>query len=217
MQFEPLNFQIGASNVRRDRINLLLIAVFLQHLYSIHLADQSEDCTMQLADHIRVSYFSFIFKDFCTIIKAMSDLKLYLLFVLVQFTQSALDCMAVEVGRLRAFLHAGQEKADLAVLLKDLETSCSDIRQFCKKIRRRMPGTDAPGIPAALNFGPQVKTAADFIRTYSNASGILLLNLFFLPDAGVRHAFRLQETPDLGGGSAAGGGSSRSSDDVTSG
>lgn len=73
-----------------------------------------------------------------------------------QFTQSALDCMAVEVGRLRAFLHAGQEKAPLAVLLRDLETSCSDIRQFCKKIRRRMPGTDAPGIPAALSFGPQV-------------------------------------------------------------
>ncbi|MEQ2268932.1 Dynactin subunit 1, partial [Xenotaenia resolanae] len=98
---------------------------YYQHLYSIHLADQNEDCTMQLADHIR-------------------------------FTQSALDCMAVEVGRLRAFLHTGQEKADLAVLLKDLETSCSDIRQFCKKIRRRMPGTDAPGIPAALNFGQQV-------------------------------------------------------------
>ncbi|XP_034714120.1 dynactin subunit 1 isoform X5 [Etheostoma cragini] len=98
---------------------------YYQHLYSIHLADQDEDCTMQLADHIR-------------------------------FTQSALDCMAVEVGRLRAFLHAGQEKADLAVLLKDLETSCSDIRQFCKKIRRRMPGTDAPGIPAALDFGQQV-------------------------------------------------------------
>lgn len=77
----------------------------------------------------------------------------------VQFTQSALDCMAVEVGRLRAFLHAGQEKANLAVLLKDLETSCSDIRQFCKKIRRRMPGTDAPGIPAALSFGQQVTMA----------------------------------------------------------
>nr|XP_057933496.1 dynactin subunit 1 isoform X2 [Doryrhamphus excisus] len=98
---------------------------YYQHLYSIHLAEESEDCTMQLADHIR-------------------------------FTQSALDCMAVEVGRLRAFLHAGQEKADLAVLLKDLETSCSDVRQFCKKIRRRMPGTDAPGIPTALSFGPQV-------------------------------------------------------------
>lgn len=63
------------------------------------------------------------------------------------------------MGRLRAFLHAGQEKADLAVLLKDLETSCSDIRQFCKKIRRRMPGTDAPGIPAALSFGQQVTMA----------------------------------------------------------
>lgn len=54
---------------------------------------------------------------------------------------------------------AGQEASDLAILLKDLETSCSDIRQFCKKIRRRMPGTDAPGIPAALGFGQQVGSA----------------------------------------------------------
>ncbi|MGH0159060.1 UNVERIFIED_CONTAM: hypothetical protein FKN15_067205 [Acipenser sinensis] len=76
--------------------------------------------------------------------------------VFLHFTQSALDCMGVEVGRLRVFLHTGQEAADLAVLLKDLETSCSDIRQFCKKIRRRMPGTDVPGIPAALTFGPPV-------------------------------------------------------------
>ncbi|KAK1175398.1 dynactin subunit 1-like isoform X9 [Acipenser oxyrinchus oxyrinchus] len=98
---------------------------YYQHLYSIHLTEQPEDCTMQLADHIK-------------------------------FTQSALDCMGVEVGRLRVFLHTGQEAADLAVLLKDLETSCSDIRQFCKKIRRRMPGTDVPGIPAALTFGPPV-------------------------------------------------------------
>ncbi|XP_077136512.1 dynactin subunit 1 isoform X2 [Ranitomeya variabilis] len=98
---------------------------YYQHLYSIHLADQPEDCTMQLSDHIK-------------------------------FTQSALDCMGVEVSRLRAFLHLGQETSDFAVLLKDLETSCSDIRQFCKKIRRRMPGTEAAGIPAALRFGPQV-------------------------------------------------------------
>ncbi|XP_063165753.1 dynactin subunit 1 isoform X1 [Candoia aspera] len=98
---------------------------YYQHLYSIHLADQAEDCTMQLADHIK-------------------------------FTQSALDCMGVEVCRLRSFLQTGQEVSDFAILLRDLETSCSDIRQFCKKIRRRMPGTDAPGIPAALGFGQQV-------------------------------------------------------------
>ncbi|XP_029415283.1 dynactin subunit 1 isoform X9 [Nannospalax galili] len=98
---------------------------YYQHLYSIHLSEQPEDSTMQLADHIK-------------------------------FTQSALDCMSVEVGRLRAFLQGGQEATDIALLLRDLETSCSDIRQFCKKIRRRMPGTDAPGIPAALAFGPQV-------------------------------------------------------------
>lgn len=74
----------------------------------------------------------------------------------LQFTQSALDCMVVEVARLRAFLSSGQESSGLAVLLKDLDISCSDIRQFCKKIRRRMPGTDVAGVPAALRFGPEV-------------------------------------------------------------
>lgn len=101
---------------------------YYQQLYSVHLSDQPEDCSMQLADHIK-------------------------------FTQSALDCMGSEVGRLRAFMQAGQEGAELSVLLKDMDTSCGDIRQFCKKIRRRMPGTDAPGIPAALTFPPQVGEA----------------------------------------------------------
>ncbi|XP_030018057.1 dynactin subunit 1-like isoform X4 [Sphaeramia orbicularis] len=98
---------------------------YYQQLYSVHLAEHTEDCTVQLADHIK-------------------------------FTQSALDCMGVEVARLRAFLAAGQESSCLAVLLKDLDTSCSDIKQFCKKIRRRMPGTDVVGVPAALNFGTQI-------------------------------------------------------------
>uniref|UniRef100_A0A8C2LSC9 Dynactin subunit 1 n=1 Tax=Cricetulus griseus TaxID=10029 RepID=A0A8C2LSC9_CRIGR len=86
---------------------------YYQHLYSIHLAEQPEDSTMQLADHIKVT------------------------------------CQEVSGGR-------GPMSTDIALLLRDLETSCSDIRQFCKKIRRRMPGTDAPGIPAALAFGSQV-------------------------------------------------------------
>uniref|UniRef100_A0A3B4DYE6 Dynactin subunit 1 n=1 Tax=Pygocentrus nattereri TaxID=42514 RepID=A0A3B4DYE6_PYGNA len=116
---------------------------YYQHLYSIHLAEQAEDCTMQLADHIK-------------------------------FTQSALDCMAVEVGRLRAFLQVGQDETQLSQLLKDLDTSCSDIRQFCKKIRRRMPGTDAPGIPAALNFGPQVsETLAESRRQLAWVNAVL--------------------------------------------
>ncbi|XP_076866566.1 dynactin subunit 1a isoform X3 [Brachyhypopomus gauderio] len=101
---------------------------YYQQLYSIHLPEEPEDCTVQLADHIK-------------------------------FTQSALDCIGAEVGRLRAFLQAGQEGAELTLLLKDLDTSCGDIGQFCKKIRRRMPGTDAPGIPPALSFPPQVSEA----------------------------------------------------------
>ncbi|XP_072315553.1 dynactin subunit 1-like [Eucyclogobius newberryi] len=98
---------------------------YYQQLYSVHLSELSEDCTVQLSDHIK-------------------------------FTGSALDCMAVEVSRLRAFLSGGQESSRLAVMLKDLDTSCSDIRQFCKKIRRRMPGADVAGVPAALRFEPQV-------------------------------------------------------------
>lgn len=78
------------------------------------------------------------------------------LYLSPQFIQSALDCMRTELGRLRSFLQPGQEGAELALLLKDLDTSCGDIRQFCKKIRRRMPGTDAPGIPAALSYPLQV-------------------------------------------------------------
>ena len=64
--------------------------------------------------------------------------------------------MGVEVSRLRAFLSCGEETSVLAVLLRDLDTSCSDIRQFCKKIRRRMPGTDVPGAPSALTFSTPV-------------------------------------------------------------
>ncbi|XP_024143283.1 dynactin subunit 1 isoform X3 [Oryzias melastigma] len=116
---------------------------YYQQLYSVHLADQSEDCTVQLADHIK-------------------------------FMQSALDCMGVEVSRLRAFLAAGQESSGLAVLLKDLDTSCSDIRQFCKKIRRRMPGTDVAGVPAALSYGAQVsETLTECRRQLTCAVAVL--------------------------------------------
>ncbi|XP_078792410.1 dynactin subunit 1 isoform X20 [Oryzias latipes] len=116
---------------------------YYQQLYSVHLADQSEDCTVQLADHIK-------------------------------FLQSALDCMGVEVARLRAFLAAGQESSGLAVLLKDLDTSCSDIRQFCKKIRRRMPGTDVAGVPAALSYGAQVsETLTECRRQLTCAVAVL--------------------------------------------
>ncbi|XP_023277519.1 dynactin subunit 1-like isoform X4 [Seriola lalandi dorsalis] len=116
---------------------------YYQQLYSVHLADHTEDCTVQLADHIK-------------------------------FTQSALDCMGVEVARLRAFLAAGQESSGLTVLLKDLDTSCSDIRQFCKKIRRRMPGTDVVGVPAALNFGsPISETLTECRRQLTRVVAVL--------------------------------------------
>lgn len=58
-------------------------------------------------------------------------------------------------------------------------------------------------------------TVKNFIFFFLNLFFISCLFLPFYP-TGVRHPFRLQETPDLGGGSPARSGSSRSSDDVTS-
>ncbi|XP_038831666.1 dynactin subunit 1-like isoform X3 [Salvelinus namaycush] len=116
---------------------------YYQQLYSIHLAEQTEDCTVQLADHIK-------------------------------FIQSALDCIGAEVVRLRAFLQPGQEGLALNILLKDLDTTCSDIKQFCKKIRRRMPGTDVPGVPAALSFGsPVSETLTDCRRQLTRVVAVL--------------------------------------------
>ncbi|XP_029610277.1 dynactin subunit 1 isoform X7 [Salmo trutta] len=116
---------------------------YYQQLYSIHLAEQTEDCTVQLADHIK-------------------------------FIQSALDCISAEVVRLRAFLQPGQEGLALNILLKDLDTTCSDIKQFCKKIRRRMPGTDVPGVPAALSFGaPVSETLTDCRRQLTRVVAVL--------------------------------------------
>lgn len=114
--------------------------------------------------------------------------------------------MAVEVGRLRAFLQAGQDEESFCVLLKDLDTSCSDIRQFCKKIRRRMPGTDAPGIPAALSFGPQVMS---FVYSTLNFTKTLLITKFLFVCVGVWDPGGEQKTAGLGQCCPAG--SSRSS------
>ncbi|CAB1345520.1 unnamed protein product [Coregonus sp. 'balchen'] len=92
---------------------------YYQQLYSIHLAEQTEDCTVQLADHIK-------------------------------------------------------EGVALNILLKDLDTTCSDIKQFCKKIRRRMPGTDVPGVPAALAFGaPVSETLTDCRRQLTRVVAVL--------------------------------------------
>ncbi|KAG7258719.1 hypothetical protein CRUP_030912, partial [Coryphaenoides rupestris] len=120
---------------------------YYQHLYSIHLSEHTEDCTVQLADHIK-------------------------------FTQGALDCVGVEVSRLRVFLSPGQETLALPLLLKDLDTSCSDVRQFCKKIRRRMPGTDAMGAPAALSYTPAVAAAgAQMVAPLAEQDGLQAIRL----------------------------------------
>lgn len=58
---EPLTkaikyYQVGAREARLSGPGRTYSGCsLLQHLYSIHLAEQPEDCTLQLADHVRVS------------------------------------------------------------------------------------------------------------------------------------------------------------------
>lgn len=127
-----------------------LFVISPQHLYSIHLAEQPEDSTMQLADHIKVRCLGQCLspckgQQWGTSGQEMTPLGVRCPIRLdqsyqgsqrtdtfvggeeglvrnsdgaeglllgadnhtrlsLQFTQSALDCMSVEVGRLRAFL-----------------------------------------------------------------------------------------------------------------
>nr|XP_023837797.1 dynactin subunit 1 [Salvelinus alpinus] len=112
---------------------------YYQQLYSIHLAEQTEDCTVQLADHIKV-------------------------------IQSVLDCMGAEGLPTLLTLCV----CVCVYYLSLLFTFCSDIKQFCKKIRRRMPGTDVPGVPAALSFGsPVSETLTDCRRQLTRVVAVL--------------------------------------------
>uniref|UniRef100_A0A673XPF3 Dynactin subunit 1 n=1 Tax=Salmo trutta TaxID=8032 RepID=A0A673XPF3_SALTR len=59
-------------------------------------------------------------------------------------------------------------------IFPEFNTSCSDIKQFCKKIRRRMPGTDVPGVPAALAFGaPVSETLTESRRQLTRVVAVL--------------------------------------------
>lgn len=49
------NLKFGKNSPSFQDLNIVCFFVFSpQHLYSIHLAEQPEDSTMQLADHIKV-------------------------------------------------------------------------------------------------------------------------------------------------------------------
>ncbi|XP_078588240.1 dynactin subunit 1-like isoform X41 [Branchiostoma floridae x Branchiostoma japonicum] len=71
----------------------------------------------------------------------------------LRITSAAQDSVQTDLNRLKVLLHPGQETSDFAILLKDLETSNGDCRQFAKKIKRHMPGEESS---RTLSFGQEV-------------------------------------------------------------
>nr|XP_018673000.1 dynactin subunit 1 isoform X2 [Ciona intestinalis] len=74
-------------------------------------------------------------------------------------TQASISAVSINTNRIKSLLQVGQETSDVAILLKDLGTSCDDIRQFCKKIRHRMPQSSSSiNVSTRLDFDDSVKS-----------------------------------------------------------
>lgn len=54
-------------------------------------------------------------------------------------SNTLLQSIQINSMRMRSFLKDGQETSDIAILLRDVDTASSDVKQFCRKLRRRMP------------------------------------------------------------------------------
>ncbi|CAK8697051.1 unnamed protein product [Clavelina lepadiformis] len=72
-------------------------------------------------------------------------------------SQATITSIVVNTSRLKSFLQHGQETSDVAILLKDMGTSCDDIKQFCRKVKRRMPQTTSGATATRLEFSREVK------------------------------------------------------------
>lgn len=104
------------DQLRRDSLdettpvsNLTKAIEFFRHLYGVHISKEP-------------------FVDYW---KMLDD----------HIRQSTVVIQSIQVNalRLRYFLGNGNDRSDIFILLKDIKTASSDIAQFCKKLRRRMP------------------------------------------------------------------------------
>ncbi|XP_071947128.1 dynactin subunit 1-like isoform X2 [Antedon mediterranea] len=97
----------------------------------------------------------------------------------VKMITSASECITLETKKVKVLMQAKQETTDLAILMKDLDSTADDIKTFSRQIRRRLPkqgeigsGEDGPG-PAALMYGPEVQNnlseSSDGLCTLVNA------------------------------------------------
>ncbi|XP_062605399.1 LOW QUALITY PROTEIN: dynactin subunit 1-like [Saccostrea cucullata] len=73
----------------------------------------------------------------------------------VKLVQSATECVSTDIARLKVLLMPGQEKAEIAILFKDLENCNNDTKMCARKIKRRLPQGDGSATP--LSFGKEVQ------------------------------------------------------------
>ncbi|XP_030841615.1 dynactin subunit 1 isoform X2 [Strongylocentrotus purpuratus] len=93
----------------------------------------------------------------------------------VSLMSSGSDCVALEVKKLRVLMQANQETADFSILMRDMESTNTDLKQFARMIRRRLPSQalestmdgPSPG-PTSISYGVDVQNSlyesADHMR-----------------------------------------------------
>ncbi|XP_063963670.1 dynactin subunit 1-like isoform X1 [Lytechinus pictus] len=84
----------------------------------------------------------------------------------ISFMSSGSDCVALEVKKLRVLMQANQETADFSILMRDMESTNTDLKQFARMIRRRLPSQalestmdgPSPG-PTSISYGVDVQNS----------------------------------------------------------
>ncbi|XP_071827830.1 dynactin subunit 1-like isoform X3 [Apostichopus japonicus] len=79
----------------------------------------------------------------------------------VKMTTAAAELLGLELKKLKVFMQTNQETTDFAILLKDLDSSNGDLKQFSRMIRRRLPtgSGDDQGGPSSISYGVEVQNS----------------------------------------------------------
>ncbi|XP_041476315.1 dynactin subunit 1-like isoform X2 [Lytechinus variegatus] len=119
----------------------------------------------------------------------------------ISFMSSGSDCVALEVKKLRVLMQANQETADFSILMRDMESTNTDLKQFARMIRRRLPSQalestmdgPSPG-PTSISYGVDVQNSL-----YESAD-LMMKVVTALKDCGhhaMKHASSLADTDGI--------------------
>ncbi|XP_039262421.2 dynactin subunit 1-like [Styela clava] len=116
MSPHELVLDVLAEQLRKDtldettKVDQLTKSVdFFKHLYSVHLSKEPYLDCWKLIDEY------------------------------INQSTALLQNIHNNASRMKSYLKTGQETSDIGLLLRDIDTASSDVKQFCKKLRRRIP------------------------------------------------------------------------------